>query len=307
MSKKLRDACRAGDAQRVVELVAAGHSPDEPLDAIGTTPLMAASTPEVVGALLNVGASVAPTRFGRDALQVVASDEESALEHSDQRLEAARMLIRYGAPLDRRNEHGWSRLYTAAFAGDVGAVETLLALGADPNDEPPPLAAASWGTGDDLAATSDIVNVLVAAGADIHRCDNVGWSLLHAAAMPYSHGDGYSSSDGPNLAAMQALIGHGMTADVSGPDGTTPLMLVAGDGAIDAVEGLLTLGSDPSVRDDAGDRAYDHARNSERRLTELLATASLETTDAVREARDRARRCAERLAAFEGRSPPRGS
>ncbi|MGB5187060.1 MAG: hypothetical protein WBO84_08035, partial [Acidimicrobiia bacterium] len=69
--------------------------------------------------------------------------------------------------------------------------------------------------------------------------------------------------------------------------------------ALEAVEALLALGSDPRVRDDQGDRAYDHARSSERRLTELLATASAETTRAVREFRDRARECAERLAAFE--------
>ena len=42
--------------------------------------------------------------------------------------------------------------------------------------------------------------------------------------------------------------------------------------------------------------ALDHARDSERRLTELLATAPAETIEAVRAARDRAGRCAERLA-----------
>lgn len=299
MNTSLWDACRAGDAQRVEELVAAGHSPDEPLDAIGTTPLMAAGTPQVVRALLNLGASLAPTRFGHDVLQVAVSDEASALEDSAQRLEAARMLISYGAPLERRNEHGWPRLYVAAFAGDVGAVEALLALGADPNDQPPPLGAASWGTGDDPAATSGIIDVLVAAGADIHRRDSAGWSLLHAAAMPYSHGDGYSSSDGSNVAAIQALISHGVAPDVSGPGGTTPLMLVAGDGALEAVEVLLTLGSDPSIRDDEGDRAYGHARTSQRQLTELLATTSAETADAVRAFRDRVRQCAERLSAYE--------
>jgi hypothetical protein len=117
--------------------------------------------------------------------------------------------------------------------------------------------------------------------------------------MPYSHGDGFASSDGPSLAALQSLISHGVAPDVGGPGGITPLMLVAGDGALEAVEALLALGSDPRVRDDRGDRAYDHARSSERRLTELLATASAETTRAVREFRDRARECAERLAAFE--------
>ena len=172
----------------------------------------------------------------------------------------------------------------------------MLALGVDPNDEPPPLAAACWGSGEDPEATLRIVDALVAAGADIHRRDEAGWSLLHAAAMPYSHGSGYESSDGPSVPALEALVNHGAEPDVTGPGGVTALMLVAGDGALDAVETLLGLGSDPSTRDDTGDRAYEHASESERRLTELLTTASAEATDAVRGFRDRARLCAERLA-----------
>lgn len=299
MNADLMDACRSGNVERIEELVIAGHSPNEPLDAIGTTPMMAAGTLAAFEVLLNVGASLAPTRLGHDVLQVVVSDDESAFEDAAERLAAARILIEHGAPLGRRNEHGWSRLYVAAFAGNVGAVEALAALGAAPNDEPPPLAAACWGTGDDPAATTRLIDVLVAAGADVHRIDDVGWSLLHSAAMPYSHGDGFTSSDGPNVAALQALIGHGAAPDVAGPGGTTALMLVAGDGALDAVDVLLASGSDVRLRDDQGESAYDHARNSERRLTEVLAIASAETTDAVREFRDRARRCAERLAAFE--------
>lgn len=300
MNESLWDGCRSGNVERIKELVAAGHSPDEPLDSIGTTPLMAAATLPVVDLLLKMGASLSPTRFGQDILQVVVSDDESAFEDVGERLAAARMLIEHGAPLDRRNEHDWSRLYAASFANNVGAVQALVALGADPNDEPPPLGAACWGSGDDPAATTCIIEALVAAGADVHRRDGPGWSLLHAAAMPYSHGDGFASSDGPNVAAMHALVSHGVAPDIRGPDGITPLMLVAGDGALEAVDALVALGSDPSVRDDQGDRAYDHARSSEERLTELLETASADTVDAVRTFRDRARRSAERLATFGG-------
>ena len=298
MSINLRDACRAGNARRVADLLAAGHSPDEPLDAMGTTPLMAAATSEVVGVLLDMGASLTPTRFGQDALQIVASADESELGDAAERLSAARLLVDHGAPLERRNEFGWSRLYVAAFANDAEAVETLAALGVDLNDDPPPLAAACWGSGEYPEATKHIIDVLVAAGADIHRRDSVGWSLLHAAAMPYTHGDGYASSDGPNIAAIQALIGHGVAPDVTGPGGATALMLVAGDGDIDAVDALLALDSDPRVRDDQGDRALEYAADSERRLTEVITTASTETIDAVRKFRDRTRQCVGRLAAF---------
>ncbi len=294
MDDELRDACFSGDAGRVAELLAAGRSPDEPLDTTGMTPLMAATSTAVVDALLAAGASTAPTWFGNDALQVVVSDDSSSLEPDD-RLAAAHRLLDHGAPLDRRNEHGWSRLYVAAFGGDLGAVRTLLALGADADDDPPPLAAACWGLANDPAATAGIVDALIDAGADVHRRDGAGWTLLHAAAMPYSHGEGYESSDGPDPAAIEAVVRHGVDPDAIGPGGQTALMLVAADGELAAVEALLAAGADPDLGDDGGRRAVDHARDAERRLSELLATATSDTADAVRSFRDRTRQCADRL------------
>jgi hypothetical protein len=81
MNANLREACSAGDAQRIEELVAAG-------------------TLEVVDLLLSMSASFAAARFGHDVLQVVVSDDESAFEDGAERPAAARKLIEYGAPLD---------------------------------------------------------------------------------------------------------------------------------------------------------------------------------------------------------------
>ena len=196
--------------------------------------------------------------------------------------------------IGRRNEHGWSPLYSAAFSGDLEQVRSLLTLGAAADDDPPPLAAACWSSGDE--ATEPIIDALVAAGADPFRTDDAGWSLLHAALMPYNHGRGYASSDGPNLPAARALVRHGAAPDTPGPGGVTALMLVAGDGAIDALDLLLAAGADPARRDEDGHSALDHARDSERRLTDVQATATAETTDAVRRFRDRVSACATRLA-----------
>jgi len=295
MSAHLGQACRNGDARRVTALLAAGHPPDEPLDSIGTTPLMTASNLDVVDILLTAGASLTPTRFGHDALQVAVSDDESSIEDPVERLAAARRLVEAGASLDLRNEHGWSRVYVAAFASDVGAVLALLALGAPADDRPPPLAAACWGSGS--PKTEPIIDALVAAGADVHARDDAGWSLLHAAAMPYSHGFGFESSDGASVAAMRALVRHGVTPDVVGPGGTTALMLVAEDGDVEATAALLALGADPGIRDAGGRRAVDLARNSEHHLAEILATASVDTADAVRRSRERARMCIDLLGA----------
>jgi ankyrin repeat protein len=297
MNSQMREACGRGDVERVLDLLTAGASPDEPLDGIGTTPLMAAASPALVDLLLDAGASLHPTRFGHDALQVVVSDDESAIENRSNRLLAAQRLIGAGAPLDLRDGHGRSRLYVAAFAGDVGAVETLLALGADPDDDPPPLAAACWGSGDPTGNSAQIIDLLVAAGADVHRRDDGGWTLLHAAAMPYSHGSGFESSDGANPSAMGALIRHGVPVDVAGPGGTTALMLVASDGALAAMQDLLAAGCDPEMRDHAGQRAVDRARAREERLTEILAEAESDTAPAVAAACDRVRSCIDRLSA----------
>lgn len=295
MSTRLAAACADGDAARVHALLAGGADPNEAFDVLGTTPVMVASTLDVLDLLLDGGARFDSATFGRDVLDVVVS-EESRLDGRAERVAAAQRLVARGAPLERRDANGWGRLYRAAFGGDGAAVTTLLALGADPDDEPSPLAAACWrqAPADDAKARL-IVEQLVAAGADVHRRDDAGWHLLHAAAMPYSHGAGYASSDGPNLPAITALTAAGAAPDVVGPGGTTALMLVAEDGALDALQTLLALGADPAHRDDAGQRALDRAEDAERRLTEVLATASGASARAVSEARDRVRRCAEVL------------
>ena len=295
MSAAFRQAVHDGDHESVSRLLAAGQSPDEPLDAIGTTPLMAATTVEMVDALAQAGASLIPTSFGQDVLQVVVSDHGPAIADRDGRLRVARRLIALGVPLERRNENGWSRLYVAAFAGDAGAVDALLALGADPDDQPPPLGAVCWGSGEPTE-TARMVDSLVGAGAVTNVRDGHGWTLLHAAAMPYSHGEGFESSDGANAEAVQALIRHGIPPDVTGPDGVTPLMLVAGGGELGAAEALPAAGADRNVMDAHGLGALDHARQSERRLREVLAEASAEHTDAVRTALERASRTADLLA-----------
>lgn len=301
MTAPLEEACRDGDARRVARLLAEGADPNEPLDSLGTTPLMIAPSVEVLDVLLGTGARTDATKFDHDVLDVVVADDETAIEDESARRAAARRLLEHGAPLERRNEYGWGRLYRAAFAADAGAVATLLTVGADADDDPPPLAAACWRSGEDADATERIIELLVAAGADTDRRDATGWHLLHAAAMPYSHGVGYESSDGPSPAAIRALVAAGVAADVAGPGGITALMLAAEDGAHDALETLLDVGADPHATDDDGRRAIDRARRSEQHLTELVAQCDRDTRAAVGGARDRAARCVELLAAVDPR------
>jgi ankyrin repeat protein len=298
--EQLRHACATGDVVLLADLIARDASPEQLLDAIGTTPLMAAATTEIVDALLAAGACTAHTRFGRDVLDVVVSDHESAIDDPAVRLVVARRLLEHGMSLDRRDANGWSRLYVAAFADDPGAVEALLALGAAPDDHPAPLAAACWGTSAAPDGAGRVIDLLVAGGADISHRDGAGFTLLHAAAMPYGHGSGFESSDGPNPDAMRALVRHGLPVDSTGPGGVTALMLVAGDGDLAAVDVLLAAGANPRLRDHEGRTAFDHARDAERRLSEMLddlAPTAVDTpADALGRRQARAGRCAARLA-----------
>ena len=118
--------------------------------------------------------------------------------------------------------------------------------------------------------------------------------------MPYSHGDGFASSDRVNLPAVEALLRHGTTPDPLGSGDVTPLMLAAGEADIDCVRSLLAAEADPTRLDRQARTAADHAGQTERLMAELLPGAPGDVDEAyIRRLLD-ARRCAELLA-----KPPR--
>jgi ankyrin repeat protein len=90
---------------------------------------------------------------------------------------------------------------------------------------------------------------LVARGAAVQRS---GWSPLHYAAS------------GPEPKAVQWLLERGALVDARSPNGSTPLMMAAGYGAIDGVDLLLARGADAAVRNQAGAAAADFARRAGR-------------------------------------------
>ncbi|MDH4144644.1 MAG: ankyrin repeat domain-containing protein [Acidimicrobiia bacterium] len=286
-------ACAAGNYDRVLELLTGTDPPD--LDAIqyGRAPLAHAGSVEVVEVLLGAGASVDSMAGHDDVLQVIVS-EASSLRTVPERVGAARLLLAAGARLDRRDAWGNTRLWTAAFSGDADAVEALLTLGLAAEDDPAPLAAACWGSGDEH--TERIVDLLVSAGADPARRDLAGWSAVHGAAMPYSHGDGFESSDGASPTALRALHRAGASLDVAGPGGTTALMLAAEGGELEALATLLELGADRRRRDGNGATAADRARVAAASLAGVLADADPSQTPAVQAALDRVNACIVRLA-----------
>lgn len=96
----------------------------------------------------------------------------------------------------------------------------------------------------------DICRQLIAHDADINK---PGWTPLHYAA----------TYDG-DTRVLQLLLDHFAYIDAESPNGTTPLMMAAGYGSLDAVKLLLTMGADASLKNAQGLTAIDFARKADR-------------------------------------------
>ena len=181
----LFDAARAGDVQAIRSLIAGG-APVDARDGSGRTPLIVAAqagstaaaralldagadvkatdaegetaypfaalgdTPELVGLLLDRGADrVGTKRFGGTPL-IAASDRGF--------VEVVRaILARPDIPIDHVNDLGWTALLEAVILGDGGAAHT------------------------------QIVGLLIDAGADVNLADGEGITpLQHARTRGYS-------------------------------------------------------------------------------------------------------------------------
>lgn len=172
---------------------------------------------------------------------------------------------------------------------DAAAVRTLLGRGFDPDTldpkglsglylamrEPSPKVAAAlieWPktnveirTRDDesplmmaaLKGHLDLARKLIDRGADVNK---TGWTPLHYAAT------------GGHLAIMELLLEHHAYIDAESPNGTTPLMMAAQYGSIDAVKLLLAAGADPRLKNQLGLSAIDFAyRVNRAEAAELIA------------------------------------
>ena len=181
-------AAERGEARIVGALLEAGADPNATLPE-GETVLMAAARAgdvDTLRLLLAHGADVAARESwrGQTALMWAAAQNHAPAVHT---------LIELGARVDERSDAGWSALLFAVRAGQPGAVDALLAAGADVNDTIRPLSAEAEaepgrGVGGPAGTSALVIAVtngqfslakhLVEQGADPNAADQ-GWTALH--------------------------------------------------------------------------------------------------------------------------------
>ena len=151
-------------------------------------------------------------------------------------------------------------LCAAAKKGDLSAVKTLLAAGADPNaadtaSSPPLQYAASSGN-------ISVVQALLAKGANARARDRVGSTALHAAAVDRE------------VRIAEALLAAGADVNARTTDDVTPLMASIGSPYSDAKMSLTLIraGADVNIVDSNGETALWIAitDSSEEVIEELL-------------------------------------
>jgi ankyrin repeat protein len=122
-----------------------------------------------------------------------------------------RMLLQYGAVVDRGNPKGGTALMYAAVAGHIETIEVLIRAGADPNHR------VRHGWSPLLLATAKghvaAVRALTGLGADPQTRDVYGWNLLMHA------------TDRADTAMMRTLIELGLDPQATDAAGINALML----------------------------------------------------------------------------------
>lgn len=91
----------------------------------------------------------------------------------------------------------------------------------------------------------DVVEALIAAGADVNAADDLGLTpLFHACHDP--------DEDRGHPQVVESLIAAGADREARIGYGVRPLMYAAGHGEAAVVEALLKAGADPLARNDGG-------------------------------------------------------
>ena len=147
-----------------------------------------------------------------------------------------------------------NELLNAVLANDVAKATALLKSGADcntGNEEGATLLMLAAGAGQ-----IDMVEVLIAAGAEVDATDARGWTALMKGLFNYEQNRGF-----PDV--VSALIEAGADIEHQVSYGTRPLMIAAGYGEASVVEVLLLAGVDVGAVNEGGRNAKTMAETKD--------------------------------------------
>ena len=175
--------------------------------------------------------------------------------------DAITALLRRGFDPNTRDPKGQVGLTIALQNGANKAFAALLASrtvnvdARNVQDESPLMIAA-------IKGNVDAVKALIAREADVNK---TGWAPLHYAA---------SAGSPQHAVIISLLLENHAYIDATSPNGTTPLMMAAHYGSIEAVQLLLEEGADPILKNQLGLTAADFAlRVSRTESAEKIAAA----------------------------------
>ena len=146
---------------------------------------------------------------------------------------AVATLLAAGADPDSANREGTTPLYAAVHSGVPGVVDQLLGAGADvnrPSHHGPPLSLVAY-------VPDALVARLLAHGANPEAVDTAGTTTLYAAAVAGEAGK------------VRQLLEAGADPNriSTGPGEGTPLCAAACWGYLETVDALLSHGADPNL------------------------------------------------------------
>uniref|UniRef100_A0A8C5AUB2 Ankyrin repeat domain 6 n=1 Tax=Gadus morhua TaxID=8049 RepID=A0A8C5AUB2_GADMO len=237
---------------------------------------------EQVVQLINKGAQVAVTKYGRGPLHLAAYRGH---------IEVVRILLKAGCDLDIQDDGEQTALHRAAVVGNSDVISALIQEGCDldrqDKDGNTALHEVSW------HGFSQSVKLLVKAGANVHSRNKVRNSSLHLACQN-GHAQsakvlllGGARPDTKNQAGdsslhvaarynhqgvINILLGAFCSVSLRNQAGDTPLHVAASLNHRKSVRLLLEAGADSSACNTAGQTALDQARENNNPEVALLLT-----------------------------------